>query len=104
MTIHIQNGSLDTSISRRGFVVGTAGLTFAFTLGGLGRGIEALGAAQATKMNAWVSIAADNTTSRQRPTGPRNMASTCTCRAWFTHRCWRRRWKAPKPKSSTCPM
>ncbi len=61
MTIHIQNGSLDTSISRRGFVVGTAGLTFAFTLGGLGHGIEALGAAQATKMNAWVSIAADNT-------------------------------------------
>ena len=38
MTIQIKNGSLDTSISRRGFVAGAAGLTFAFTLGGIGRG------------------------------------------------------------------
>src|SRR3990167_9031379 len=58
MTIHVKNGSLDTSISRRGFVAGAAGLTFAFTLGGLGR--EALGATTPAKMNAWVSIAADN--------------------------------------------
>jgi isoquinoline 1-oxidoreductase subunit beta len=36
-------------------------LTFAFTLGGLGRGGEALGATQPTKFNAFVSIAADNT-------------------------------------------
>jgi isoquinoline 1-oxidoreductase beta subunit len=61
MTIHVKNGSIDTSISRRGFVAGSAGMTFAFTLGGLGRGGEALGATQPTKFNAWVSIAADNT-------------------------------------------
>src|SRR3989304_694636 len=61
MTIHIKNGTLDTSISRRGFVAGAAGLTFAFTLGGLGRGDTALGATTPTKFNAWVSIAADNT-------------------------------------------
>jgi isoquinoline 1-oxidoreductase beta subunit len=61
MTIHIKNGSLNTSISRRGFVSGAAGLTFAFTFGGLGRGAEALGATQPAKFNAWVSIAADNT-------------------------------------------
>ena len=61
MTIHIKNGSLDTSISRRGFVSGAAGLTFAFTLGGLGRGAVALGATQPAKFNAFVSIAADNT-------------------------------------------
>jgi isoquinoline 1-oxidoreductase subunit beta len=61
MTIHVKNGSTDTSISRRGFVAGAAGLTFAFTLGGLGRGGEALGATQPTKFNAFVSIAADNT-------------------------------------------
>src|SRR5215467_9782110 len=61
MTIQIRNGSLDTNISRRGFVAGTAGMTFAFTLGGLGHGGEALGATQPTKFNAWVSIAPDNT-------------------------------------------
>ena len=44
MTIQIRNGSLDTDISRRGFVAGAAGMTFAFTLGGLGHGGEALGA------------------------------------------------------------
>jgi isoquinoline 1-oxidoreductase subunit beta len=63
MTIQIRNGSLDTSISRRGFVSGAAGITFAFTLGGIGRGGEALGATQPTKFNAWVSIAPDNTIS-----------------------------------------
>lgn len=60
MTIHVKNGSIDTSISRRGFVAGSAGMTFAFTLGGLGRGSEALGATQPTKFNAFVSIGADN--------------------------------------------
>ena len=63
MTIQIKNGSLDTSISRRGFVAGAAGMTFAFTLGGIGHGGEALGATQPTKFNAWVSIAPDNTIS-----------------------------------------
>src|SRR5437016_1388480 len=61
MTIYIKNGSLDTSISRRGFVAGAASLTFAFTLGGIGRGGEALGATQPTKFNAFVSIGADDT-------------------------------------------
>ena len=61
MTIRIKNGSLDTTISRRGFVAGAASLTFAFTLGGIGRGGEALGATQPTKFNAFVSIGSDNT-------------------------------------------
>jgi len=61
MTIHMKNGSLDTSISRRGFVAGATSLTFAFTLGGMSHGGEALGAAQPTKFNAFVSIAGDNT-------------------------------------------
>src|SRR3989454_11093533 len=61
MTIHIKNGSLDTSISRRGCVAAAASLTFAFPLGGIGRGGEALGATQPTKFNAFVSIGADNT-------------------------------------------
>src|ERR1700693_4493123 len=61
MTIHIKNGSIDTSISRRGFVAGAAGMTSAFPLGALGRGAETLGATQPTKFNAFVSIAADNT-------------------------------------------
>src|SRR5712691_8979653 len=51
-----------TTISRREFATGAAGLTFAFTLGGgvAGRLTEAL-AADGAKLNAWVSIAADNT-------------------------------------------
>src|SRR5436309_12055809 len=53
--------SVTTSITRRGFVEGAAGLTFAFTLGGLGRVPDALGATQAAKINAWVSIATDDT-------------------------------------------
>ena len=34
---------------------------FAFTLGGVGRVGDALGATQAAKINAWVSIGTDNT-------------------------------------------
>jgi len=60
MTIHIKNGSVATTISRRGFVAGSAGLTFAFALSGLGRSGEAIGATEPTKFNAWVSIAPDN--------------------------------------------
>ena len=62
MTIHVKNGSVGTNISRRGFVAGTAGLTFAFTLGGLGRGV-AIGETKPTEFNAWVSIAPDDTVS-----------------------------------------
>src|SRR5258708_1736192 len=61
MTVSFENGSLDTTISRRHFVVGAAGLTFAFTLGGLGRVPDAIGAVQAAKLNAWVTIGTDNT-------------------------------------------
>src|ERR1051325_3831623 len=62
MTIHIKNGSVANSMSRRGFVAGTAGLTFAFPLGGLGRG-TAISPVEPTKFNAWVSIAPDSTVS-----------------------------------------
>src|SRR5262245_15868683 len=49
------------TLTRRSFVEGTAGLMFAFTLGGAGRVPDALGAAQAAKINAWVTIGADDT-------------------------------------------
>jgi len=56
-------------VSRRGFVKGAAGLTFSFALGGalLGRPSEAYGA-EGTKLNAWVTIAADNTITILCPT------------------------------------
>ncbi len=62
MTSSIQQGKLETTISRRGFVAGSAGLTFAFTLTGgmVGRLTEAL-AADSAKLNAWVTIGADDT-------------------------------------------
>jgi isoquinoline 1-oxidoreductase beta subunit len=62
MTTHVERVAHDTDVSRRGFVKGAAGLTFAFTLSGslVGRMGEAL-AADAAKLNAWVTIGADNT-------------------------------------------
>jgi isoquinoline 1-oxidoreductase beta subunit len=62
MTTHVERAAHDTDVSRRGFVKGAAGLTFAFTLSGslVGRMGEAL-AADAAKLNAWVTIGADNT-------------------------------------------
>ncbi|MGB5080757.1 MAG: molybdopterin cofactor-binding domain-containing protein [Burkholderiales bacterium] len=55
-------GILDTQISRRGFIAGVGGLSFSFTLGGalVGRVGEALAAGQSTRMNAWVTIGADD--------------------------------------------
>jgi len=53
--------SLATTLSRRSFVGGAAGLTFAFTLGAVGRVPDALGATQAAKINAWVTIGTDGT-------------------------------------------
>ena len=47
---------LETNITRRTFLKGTAALTFGFTFSGLARA-----QAGVTKFNAWVSIAADNT-------------------------------------------
>ena len=60
MNKHIKKTSLD--VSRRGFVKGAAGLTFSFALGGalLGRPSEVY-AADGAKLNAYVTIAADNT-------------------------------------------
>ena len=56
-------GILATTISRREFLAGTAGLTFSFALGGslLGRPSEGLAAESGVKMNAWVTIATDDT-------------------------------------------
>src|SRR5215831_4143040 len=53
--------SLATTLSRRSFVGGAVGLTFAFTLGAVGRVPDALGATQAAKINAWVTIGTDGT-------------------------------------------
>src|SRR5215471_7450758 len=53
--------SVATTVSRRGFVEGAAGLMFAFTLGGLGRVPDALGATQVARINAWVAIGTDDT-------------------------------------------
>jgi isoquinoline 1-oxidoreductase subunit beta len=60
MTIHVDKGSLETTISRRSFVNGAAGLTFAFTLGGglTGRVSEALAQARG-RLNAYVTIGTD---------------------------------------------
>ena len=56
------NHRLENPMDRRDFVKGAAGLTFAFSLGGglLGRSARAL-AADTSKLNAWVTIGADNT-------------------------------------------
>ena len=56
-----KQGTLDTTLSRRSFVKGAAGLTFSFTLGGamLGRASEAF-AAEGAKLNAWVTVGTDN--------------------------------------------
>jgi isoquinoline 1-oxidoreductase beta subunit len=50
---------LETSISRRAFLKGSAALTFSFTLAG--RASNALAQDGVARFNAWVSIAADNT-------------------------------------------
>ena len=62
MTAYIDRATLDTTVSRRGFVKGAAGLTFAFTFGGalVAKVSEAL-AADSAKLNAWVTIGTDNT-------------------------------------------
>jgi isoquinoline 1-oxidoreductase subunit beta len=59
MSKQITDGTLD--VSRRSFVKGAGGLTFAFALSGtlLGRASEAF-AADSAKLNAWVTIGADN--------------------------------------------
>src|SRR3972149_6862098 len=74
MTEHIDMGILETKISRRGFMKGAGGLTFAFTLGGglLGRPSETLAAAeQGAKLNAWVTIGAGDTVTIMVPAAER---------------------------------
>jgi isoquinoline 1-oxidoreductase beta subunit len=61
MNKQTNQASVATTVSRRGFVEGAAGLMFAFTLGGLGRVPDALGATQVARINAWVAIGTDNT-------------------------------------------
>src|SRR5215470_6738828 len=62
MNSHINHGTVDTSVSRRGFVKGAAGLTFAFTFGGdFVSKVSRAFAAEAAKLNAWVTIGTDNT-------------------------------------------
>src|SRR5215210_4404070 len=62
MNASINKGTLDTSISRRSLMQGGAALTFAFTFGGamLGRAADALAQGASAKLNAWVTVAADN--------------------------------------------
>jgi len=61
MNKQIKKETLD--LSRRGFVKSAAGLTFSFALSGalLGRASEAFAAVADAKLNAWVTIGADNT-------------------------------------------
>src|SRR5215470_9136110 len=62
MNSHINHGTVDTSVSRRSFVKGAAGLTFAFTFGAeFVSKVSRAFAAEAAKLNAWVTIGADNT-------------------------------------------
>src|SRR6478736_2069208 len=69
MNTPIKNGTLETAVSRRGFVQGAAGLSFAFTFGGalFGKPSEAF-AADSAKLNAWVTIGADNKLTILSPT------------------------------------
>jgi len=63
------DSSKDSSVSRRGFLAGTAGVTFAFamTTGPGAKMREALGAASGTDVGIWVSIAADGATTIMAP-------------------------------------
>lgn len=67
MNEHIKDTGLQ--VSRRSFVKSASGLTFSFALTGalLGRPLEAL-AAEGAKLNAWVTIGADNTITILCPT------------------------------------
>src|SRR3972149_6178819 len=60
MTTESFTGILDTTVSRRGFLAGVGGLTFGFTFAGLAGRASQVFAADAAKMNAWVTIGADD--------------------------------------------
>jgi len=61
----------EVQISRRGFMAGAGGLTFAFTLGGglLGRASEGLAAEAPVRLNAWVTIGTDDLVTIMVPGG-----------------------------------
>jgi isoquinoline 1-oxidoreductase beta subunit len=63
------NQRIKLDVSRRSFVKSAAGLTFSFALGGtlLGRASEAF-AADSARLNAWVTIGADNSITILCPT------------------------------------
>src|SRR5260221_12855463 len=61
MNKQANQASVAATVSRRRCVEGAAGLMFAFTLGGLGRVGDALGATQVARINARVAIGTDNT-------------------------------------------
>jgi isoquinoline 1-oxidoreductase beta subunit len=69
MTQHIALDSLNAPTSRRQFMVGAAGLTFAFALGGTEHAHAATTAADMTgkALSPWVSIAPDGTISIMSP-------------------------------------
>ena len=69
MNSHIKHGTIDASVSRRGFVQGVAGLTFAFTFGGaFVSKVSRAFAAETAELNAWVTIGTDNTVKILCPT------------------------------------
>src|SRR5262249_20045265 len=95
---HTNQASGATTVTRRSFVEGAAGLMFAFALDGVARVPEALGATGGAKINAWVTIGADNTVTILCPAAEMGQGvltslppSTCRFRTWSTPRCWRRR-------------
>ena len=69
MTATIDNATLDIAVSRRELVQGMAGLTFAFSFGAalLGKPSEAF-AADSARLNAYVTVAADNSITILCPT------------------------------------
>ena len=63
MDKNIERGILETEISRREFIAGAGGLTFAFALGGglAGRASDVQAAGENVRLNAFVTIATDDT-------------------------------------------
>src|SRR5262245_13621134 len=61
MTATNTKGTVETTVSRRSFIKGATGLSFAFAFGGalVSKVSEAL-AAEGAKINAWVTIGTDN--------------------------------------------
>jgi len=67
----IKTEFFEVQISRREFIAGAGGLTFAFALGGglLGRASDALAQQQPVRLNAWVTIGTDDLVTIMVPGG-----------------------------------